>query len=89
MVAADKILNQIYGGVPDEVEHRTTVELQYNSMARARNYETLGVLSTPYLIKSLKSLRPSGGFVSLIDVFVIRKFPLLQKIKGDNNSSLK
>lgn len=45
-------------------------------MSRAPYHAKLGQQSKPYFIKSLSSLRPSGGGVPMIDVFVIKKFPL-------------
>lgn len=55
------------------------VNLNYNNISRAHWQEKLGLKKQRFLLKNLNSLRPSGGFVSMIDVFVLKKYPLLEK----------
>lgn len=64
------------------------VNVCYNNVSRAKWNEKLGLKKERFFLKNLNSLRPCGGFVSLIDVFVIKKYPLLEK-KGNKISYLR
>lgn len=55
------------------------VNIYYNNLSRAFWNEKLGLKSNRYLLKNLNSLRPFGGFASMIDVFVLKKYPLLER----------
>lgn len=52
------------------------MSISYNSTARARWYDTLGDQRDRFFPKCLKSLRPFGGPVPMIQVFVAKKYPL-------------
>ena len=67
-------------GNPLEVSNAAAiVELSYNSMTRARWNSKLGECPSKLARKSLKSLRPNGGFVSMVDAFVEKKYALVEK----------
>ncbi len=53
------------------------ISLNYNGLSRARWHQHLGMQKSRFFIKSLKSLRNNGGIVPMIDVIVIKKFPLV------------
>ena len=55
------------------------VDINYNSISRAKWNQKLGICSQQYLIKNLKSIHCNGGFISMIDVFVIKKYPLVDR----------
>ena len=55
------------------------VNISYNNLCRAKWSEKLGLKRTRFLLRNLNALRSGGGFVSLIDVFVLKKYPLLER----------
>ena len=67
--------------IPEKTEKRA-VMICYNGFSRAKWHEKLGDCKKS-LIKCLSSLRPGGKKIPLIDVFVVKKFPILS-IKGKN-----
>lgn len=66
----------------DVLEPDSFVELSFNSIVRARWNAKLGEVPTKVVRKNLKSLRQNGGFVSAIDVFVERKYPLMERTQA-------
>lgn len=63
-------------------ESYAPVELSYNSIKRARWNAKLGEVPGKFVRKSLKSLRLNGGLVSMIDAFVEKKYPLVERTQG-------
>jgi len=62
-----------------EPSEKTLVNLYYNNVCRAKWDEKLGLKKNCYLLRNLNCVRPGGGFLSLVDVFVVRKYPLLER----------
>jgi len=61
---------------PDE---KVFVEVSYNAISRAKWDEKLGATKTKFFPKNLISLRNHGGFIPMIDVFIQKKYKLLEK----------
>jgi len=66
----------------EETEERVYVEVSYNSISRAKWDEKLGLSRTKYILKNLISLRNNGGIIPMIDVFIIKKYKILEKGTG-------
>lgn len=49
---------------------------------KAKSKEKLGLYHQQYFPKNLRSLRNYGGQVSMIDCFIIKKYPIIEKIHG-------
>lgn len=66
-----------------KIDNKLVVEIEYNGISKARNCEKLGLSKNKFgLLKCLKSLRPNGGKISMIDVFVLKKYhPIYKKFK--------
>jgi hypothetical protein len=70
-----------------QLDEKTFIECpSYNSFSRAKWDEKLGLAPTKFFSRSLVSLRNFGGHISMIDVFVVKKYKLLEKT---NNGLLK
>ena len=58
---------------------RILADIAYNSICPAPWDAKLGATRTMYTLRNLVSMRNNGGLVSLIDVFVLRKYKVLEK----------
>lgn len=69
-------------GKPEEEQApdaKVLVEISYNAISRAKWDEKLGVAKSKSFRRTLTSLRNHGGFIPMIDVFVVKKYKLLEK----------
>ncbi len=62
-----------------KADEKVFVEISYNAISRAQWDEKLGMTKTKSFNKSLVSLRNHGGFIPMIDVFITKKYKLLEK----------
>ncbi|KAJ3344103.1 Breast cancer 2, early onset [Gonapodya sp. JEL0774] len=60
-----------------DVSDDMSLKLQANSTRRARWDAKLGLQKSPSMLTSARLAHPQGGFISSIDVVILRKYPLL------------
>lgn len=81
-VVGMKMLASAEGGKEEGKPERTLVDVQYNAISKAKWDAKLGKADAQYLLKNLASLRPNGGLIPLIDIFVLKKYKILEKSAG-------
>ena len=52
------------------------LQISYNSCCRAERYAKLGLQPSPFFLRSLNSVRKEGNRISMLDLIIIRKYPV-------------